>query len=311
MKIRQNISLKEYTTLKIGGKASYFCQVSSKSQLIKALIFAQKKKLPYFILGGGSNLLISDQGFPGLVIKNEIRKVVGFKRLIKISSGMPLSTLVSLTIQKSLAGAEKLTSIPGTVGGAIFGNAGAYGQAAGDFLVKVIALDTEKNQQLVLTKKDCQFGYRDSIFKRKPYVILEVHFQFPLGDKKELLEAAKLIMLERVKKYPQNFQSPGSFFKNILAQDLPAKILVKIPPGKIIHGKIPAGFLLESVGAKGQRLNQIQVLPNHANFFVNLGQGKAADLYQLAQEQAEKVQKKFGIKLEPEVQFLNLLPFNS
>jgi len=307
MQIQTNISLKDYTTTGIGGKAKYFVLVSTQEELIQALKYAQEKDLKYFILGGGSNLLVSDQGFDGLVIKNEIDEISIDREIITVSSGTHLGKLISLTIKNNLAGLHKLMGIPGTVGGAIFGNAGAYGVAAGDHIIQVTFFDGKTIT--TLTKDGCKFGYRESIFKTKPYTILEAKFKLEKGDTKTLMEEVKQILPQR-SKY-SGLRCPGSFFKNIPAASVLPEVLKNIPEDKINHGKIPAGYLLESIGAKGKRIGDIQVSEGNANLIVNLGEGTSKDWHKLVSELVKLVQEKFGITLEPEVQLINLPPLNN
>lgn len=294
--------LAPYTTLKIGGPAKYFAEVEKDEDLILLIKLAQEFNLDYYIFGWGSNLLVSDKGFDGLVIKNNIKgiKVEGNKILIK--SGNFLSELVKTCLENGFLGMEKMAGIPGTVGGAIYGNAGAYGEATSDHLEAVKVFDGGKI--VWLKKNDMEFGYRDSGFKRKKYLILEGEFVFSKGNKEEIKNAAKETVTLRGQKYSSQMQCPGSFFKNIIADNLPKEVLAKIPPEKINHGKIPAGVILEMVGAKGDKKGQIKIMDYHANLFVNLGGGKASDLLFLAGKYQKKVKDELGIDLLPEVQML-------
>lgn len=309
-RFQKNISLKKYTTSRVGGPARYFCKTKTVEELKETLSFARNKSLPILILGGGSNLLIADEGFPGVVIKNEIKNIIGIKQILKAGSGTLLSKLVNLTVARNLKGLEKLIGIPGTLGGAIFGNAGAYGTATGDVITKVVAFDPGKNKIISLNKKQCRFGYRDSAFKRNGLIILEAHFKLIKTRGKILKQEAEKILKDRLSKKYQEGGNPGSFFKNILVKDVSQDTLKLIPKDKIIQGKIPAGFLLESVGAKGMKVGKIQVSKNHANLLINTGEGKASDFFKLAKILAKKVKEKYGIKLEPEVQLINLPPFD-
>jgi UDP-N-acetylmuramate dehydrogenase len=317
IRFQKNVGLKNYTTAGVGGPAKYFYKATSVEKLIEAVNFADKQKLPILILGGGSNLLISDEGFPGIAIKLEIKGIVGFKQILKVGAGTLLPELVNLTISKNLSGFEKLIGIPGTVGGAIHGNAGAYGASIGDSITKVVAFDLEKKKTISLTKKQCQFNYRESVFKKNnlkgknpqaSLIILEGYFKLEKKTGKNLKKEAQGILKDRLSKKYWEGKNFGSFFKNILVENLSTDVLNKIPKEKQIHGKIPAGFLLESVGAKGMRLGKIKISKNHANLLINTGNGKASDFIKLASILAKKVQEKYGIILEPEVQFINLPP---
>lgn len=304
LKFEQNYPLSKVTTLQIGGPARQFIIVSTQDDLIEAITYANQNQSPYLVIGGGSNLLVSDQGVNKLVIKNEIEGITKEVRSLKVKSGTPLQHLVDYSIASDLSGLQKLTGIPGTVGGAVYGNAGAYGQVISDYLREVKCLD-QSGQVITLDKEECEFGYRDSIFKKNSYIILEVWFKLDIGDAQNLRKEADEILEKRLKKYPKGIKCPGSFFKNLLAENLPKDILEKVQD-KIVYEKLPAGSLLEAVGAKGVRQGNIEIASHHGNLFVNKGDGKTSDFYALAKKYAEKVKEKFGITLEPEVQLIGL-----
>ncbi|MDO8638271.1 MAG: UDP-N-acetylmuramate dehydrogenase [Candidatus Daviesbacteria bacterium] len=302
---QENISLKEFTTFKIGGPAKYFCRAKSVEDIIEALKWAQGRKLAFFILGGGSNLLISDEGFAGLVIKNELNNLRLQGDALEAQSGVQLSALINFAVANNLSGLQKLTGIYGTVGGAVFGNAGAYGQTISDYLTEVICLQNGKI--ITLSKEQCEFGYRDSAFKRNSCIILEVHFKLSVSEGKVLQEQVQEFASQRQAKFPSSLKCPGSFFKNIPVDPAVAGLKL-IPQDKINHGKIPAAILLEMVGAKGKKVGDIKVSSYHANLIINEGEGQAKDVWKLAHDLSQAVKEKFGITLEPEVQFINLPP---
>lgn len=308
MQIKSNYPLSEVTTLQIGGPAKKFVSTTSTSELTSAIQYAKQNNMKYLVIGGGSNLLVNDEGVDKLVIKNGI---VGIKHqglIVKVKSGTLLQELVDYSIQHGLSGLQKLTGIPGTVGGAVYGNAGAYGQTISDHIVEIVAYN---GQRIITPSRDqCEFDYRDSGFKKNHFTILEVIFQLENEDPETLQQESKDVLSKRLIKYPPGIKCPGSFFKNLVADDLPKEILQKIPPEKITYGKISAGYLLESVGAQGQRLDGIEIADYHANLFINKGGGTAKAFYDLAKKYADKVYEKFGISLEPEVQLINLSPLN-
>lgn len=306
-KLQIDVPLRNYTTLKIGGPVKGLIIAQSRAELVQSVKLAHEENTPFFIIGSGSNLLAADEGADCLIIKDAVSGIVWDNSVLKVQSGTLLQELVNFSIQKGLGGLEKLSGIPGTVGGAIFGNAGAYGQSISDHLTSVVAFDGQK--VLTFPKASCGFSYRHSFFKNNHLVILEIHFKLPLQNSQKLSEQSQKILQQRLVKYPQSLLCPGSFFKNVLVEEITPEILKLIPQEKIIFGKVPAGYLLESIGALGIKQGEIQVSPNHANLLVNLGQGKASDFYQLAKVLASKVKEKYGIKLEPEVQLLNLPPF--
>ena len=303
---QDNFSLSQITTLQIGGPARRFIKTASSEELIQTISYVKQNNFPFLIIGGGSNLLISDETVNKLVIKNEIEGIVKISRFLTVTSGTILQHLVDYSIANNLSCLQKLTGIPGTVGGAVFGNAGAYGQTISDYLREVIALNPNTLERVTLQKDECEFDYRDSIFKRNGMIILEVVFKLDLGKSKDLRTEADEILEKRLIKYPKGVRCPGSFFKNLIAEKLPKEILKKIPKDKIVYGKIPAGTLLEMVGAKGDKLGKIEIADYHANLFINKGEGTAKDFYNLAKKYVEKVKQKFGITLEAEVQLINL-----
>lgn len=308
MQFKSNYLLKNITTLQIGGPAKKFVEVYSVDELIEAIQYAKQSNLEYLVIGGGSNLLVSDEGVDKLIIKNNILGIEQKENNLVVKSGVVLQDLVNYSISKGLSGLQKMTGIPGTVGGAVYGNAGAYGQTISDYITEVSVYDG--NKIITLSKNQCDFNYRDSIFKKNKFIILEMTFRLETGDSKTLQQEAEDVLSKRLVKYPPGIKCPGSFFKNIVAKTLPKEILDKIPPEKIMYGKLPAGSLLEEVGAKGDSLDGIYIADYHANLFINRGTGTAQAFYDLAKKYAIKVKEKFGITLEPEVQLINLPPLS-
>jgi UDP-N-acetylmuramate dehydrogenase len=321
--------LSNYTTLNIGGPALAINTAHNESELIDHIILATTKNQKYLVIGSGSNLLVSDDGYPGIIIKNEIQGIRQEGNILKVKSGTILQELVDFANQHSLSGVQALAGIPGTVGGAVFGNAGAYGQTISDHLIKVVALNPKHLESRIfhpskevssaefglellheLNKDQCHFGYRDSEFKRNKYILVEIIFELSEGNAQALKTESEETIKKREVKYPPGIKCPGSFFKNIIANSLPHEVLTKIPPDKIMYGKIPAGALLEMVGAKGDNQGDIEIANYHANLFVNKGNGNAKDFYELAQKYYQKVKDQFGITLEPEVQLINLPSLN-
>lgn len=315
--VKKNVLLKNYTTFRIGGPVKYFYTAKNKSDLIKAVKAAKELNLPFFILGGGSNLLVADEGYKGIVIKSQItnyKTQTNYKKQntkVYIGAGMPLSLLVSKTVEKGLTGLEWAVGIPGiTIGGAIRGNAGAFGQSMKDITKTVtvlkipnqstqISLSARPNtkpkvlcsgpkfQTKIFRNKDCKFKYRDSIFKHdKNLIILSAEIELRKGDKKEI----KKRMIENLKwredNQPLDFPSAGSIFQN--------------------PKEHPAGWLIEKCGLKGKRIGKAQISKKHANFIVNLGDAKSQDVIKLIDLTKRKVKEKFGIKLNEEIVILSV-----
>jgi UDP-N-acetylmuramate dehydrogenase len=301
-KLQENVPLAPLTTFKIGGKARFFASVGSVEELLKLVAWATQKKIDFRVIGGGSNLLVSDKGFGGLVIRFLGGGVKIKNNRVTAEGGALLSYLVKKTIEKGLGGLQSLVGIPGTVGGAIVGNAGAFGASISDRVEKVEIWDGKERRWL--TKKGCRFDYRESIFKEKAYLVLRASFALQRQESKSLLEQVQKVLRKRRETCKSGLSCPGSFFKNVLTKDLSAAVLAKIAPSQITDGKIAAGYLLEKAGAKGMRVGEIKVANFHANFLLNRGRGKAADVLKLASSLKAKVKKKFGIKLQEEVEIV-------
>jgi UDP-N-acetylmuramate dehydrogenase len=306
LKIKEKIPLKEYTTFKIGGPARYFFVAKSKEDLKNAILWAKKKKLPFFILGGGSNVLFSDNGFDGLVIKLQNTQYEIRNTKIVAEAGVPLQKLVLELARRGLSGLENLAGIPGTLGGAIWGNAGAFGREIGNLVeeVKVLDVGSSKLEVKKLKNKGCKFGYRGSVFKRrKNWIILEATLKLKKGKKKEIEEKIKEILKLRKEKQPLEFPSAGSVFKNVSIEKVPKEIREKFKE-KIKNGFLPAGVLIEAAGLKGFQIGGAKISEKHANFIVNVGNAKASDVKELIEKIKKEVKKKFKIQLEEEIKLV-------
>ena len=304
-RVKENVALSLYTTLGIGGHAKLLAEAYRQKDLINAVNIAGQNNIAFVVIAGGSNLLVSDERYDGFVI---VIKTSGIKRegsKVIVEAGTKLQEFVDFAIANGLAGVECLIGIPGTIGGAIYGNAGAYGQTINDKFVKAEVFDQKRIVEF--SKEQCKFSYRESIFQKNKFIILRLEFLFDEKTSPLVLKnKAEEILKQRLVKYPPNLLCPGSFFKNVIVADLPKDVLDKIPPERIVYGKIPAGYLLEVVGAKGKTKGKIKIADHHGNLFVNQGGGKASDFVYLAKTYARKVKDKFGIILEPEVQFVGV-----
>lgn len=301
LNINQNILLKDYTTLQIGGPAKYFTEVHSIEDLKDALQYAKDNSLEFYIIAGGSDLLISDEGYDGLIIKLCLQGLTLYSNKVISSAGTELQKLVDYTTENGLAGMEKLNGIPGTVGGAVYGNAGAFGQTISDKLTRIRVLVDDEEKWL--SKPELKFDYRSSVLKNhKNWVILEAEFEMESGNSNLLRKTAQDVLETRMQKYTPGVKCPGSFFKNLIIDRLPKDLQKDMP--KDYYGKVPAWWFLEKVGTKGKTRGEIKIADHHANLFINQGGGTAADFFALAKECKDKVQEKFGIELEPEVQLI-------
>ncbi len=314
---QKNISLAKKTTFKIGGKAKYFFIAKSKKDLIKAIRWAKRNHLPFFVLGGGSNLLVADEGFEGLVIKLQFssqpkihkRTLLRSSGVIslEVEAGTKLKKLVEFCLKNGLTGLEWAMGIPGTLGGAIYGNASAFGNSISDFVKEVEVLDTTTLKIKIFKKKDCKFSLKETIFKKqKKYIILSAVLILKRGNKKEIKEKIRYYLEYRERNHPLNFPSAGCVFKNQKSKLKNQKLLKKFPTLKEFNkkGVIPAAFLIEKCNLKGKKIGDAQISPKHANFIVNLGKAKAKDVLELINLIKVQVRKKFGIKLKEEIQLL-------
>jgi UDP-N-acetylmuramate dehydrogenase len=306
MEIKKNVSLKNYSTFKIGGKAKYFLIAKNEKEILKGIGWARKKKIPFFILGGGSNVLFSDKGFNGLLIKLQNTQYEIRNTKIIAEAGVPLQKLVLETAKKGLSGLENLAGIPGTLGGAIWGNAGAFGREIGDLVEEVKVLEVKGSRLKVkrLKNKECEFGYRDSVFKRrKNWIILGATLKLKKGVKKEIEKKIKEILKLRKEKQPLQFPSAGSVFKNLPMKKVPKKVREKFKE-KIKNGFLPAAVLIEAAGLKGYQIGGAKISEKHANFIVNIKSAKASDVKELIGKIKKEVKKKFKIKLEEEIELV-------
>lgn len=309
--IQKNVLLKDCTTYKIGGPAQYFFGAKTKEDLIRAVKAAKEFKLPVFVLGGGSNILVSDKGVKGLVIKLQISDFVLNKNSVHIGAGVMLPKLVAIATESGFAGLEWAAGVPGTVGGAIYGHAQAFGAKISDAVKSVEALDIKTLEIKKLSKKQCGFSLKNSLFKksasrRKNFIIVSAILEFKHADKKEIQEKIKEYLDYRRTRHPVSMPSAGSTFVNPQVKIKNKKLLNMFP--ELIQfnnkGVIPAGYLVEKAGLTGKKIGKAQISKTHANFIVNLGGAKAKDVMMLIKLAQEKVKKSFGIKLEPEVQFV-------
>jgi len=286
MKFQNNISLAKYTSFKIGGPAKYFCAVKSKKDLIKAVKKAEELNLPFFILGGGSNVLALDKGFNGLIIKIGSCKLKVENCNLYAEAGTKLEDLVKLSARESLTGLEWAAGVPGTIGGAVYGNAQAFDVKTSDIVKSVEVLDVKTLKIRSLLKKQCQFSSKGSIFKKnKNLIILSVVLKIKKGDKERIQKEIKKHLDFRKQRHPLNFPSAGSVFINKTGRD-------------------PSSFLIEKAGLKGIKKGGVKVSEKHAGFIINTGKAKAKDVFDLIKIIKQKVKSKFGVTLKEEIQII-------
>jgi UDP-N-acetylmuramate dehydrogenase len=286
MKPEKDISLAEYTSFQIGGKAKYFVEAKDKKDITEAVRFAKKNKLKFFLLGRGANVLFSDKGYDGLVIKILSFKFQVSGSEITAEAGAPLKALVGLSARASLSGLEWAAGIPASLGGAIFGNAQAFGSNMADVVKEVAALDSKDLKVRKFNNKQCQFSEKESIFKKnKNLIILSAVLRLKKGNKREIEKTAKEHVDLRKQRHPLDFPSAGSVFVNL-------------------PGKEPSSYLIEKAGLKGRRVGGAQVSEKHAGFIINTGQASCKDVLDLIKIIKKEVKDKFNISLKEEIQII-------
>lgn len=308
--IEKNKLLKNYSTFKIGGYSRFFTTITDKDTLLQTLEWADDFHQPIFILGNGSNVLFMDEGYKGLIIKINNNQYEVRDREIIAEAGIKLSQLVKICLEKGFQGLEWAAGIPGTLGGAIRGNAGAFGREIKEVIKQVTIIKMKKPfLTKTLSNKDCQFRYRYSFFKRnnKPQeIIWRAKLKFELADPEILKKKIKEYLAYRKEHQPLQFPSIGSIFKNIKSP--PLKLLKEYPELEKIFrekGAIPVGWLIERCGLKGKKTGGALISNLHANFIVNTGNARAKDVLDLIKICKEKVFQQFKIRLEEEIQIVH------
>ena len=309
LKFQKDVCLKNYSTFKIGGRAKYFISVENSSQLIESIDFAKKKKIPFFVLGGGSNTLFSDKGYNGLVIKMETGSLEIKNTEIIVDAGLPLSEVVGEAAKNEFSNLEWAAGIPGTVGGAVYGNAGAFGGEIKNVIKTVTVLEILDFgfKTKSFKNKDCKFSYRNSLFrKNKKYIIIKAEIEFQRGKIENIKEKIKKNILYRNEHHPFEFPSAGSIFKNPEIGVESLKLIKKFPDFEkfLDRGEIPAAYLIDKCEFKGKEIGGAQVSDKHPNFIVNKGGGKAENVIILISLIKQKVRNKFGFQLKEEINYI-------
>jgi len=304
--VLENEPLANHCTFKIGGPARYFFIAKSSEEIVKAAEAAQDLGLKIFVLSGGSNVLFSDDGFNGLVIKIQNTKYEIQETKIIAEAGVKLAEVVKAAAEQGLLGLEWAAGIPGTVGGAVRGNAGAYGKSTGEAIERAEALEKLKVKNY--SKEDCKFGYRESIFKKEGGIVLKVVFKLVPGDKNKIKEEMDKIFAARDGKIPQD-PSAGSFMKNVEVTDEIVKTIKEythedVPADYLEKGKIPAAWLITQCDLKGKQIGGAKISEKHANFIVNVGGATAADVIAFASLVKMKVRDETGVQLQEEIEYV-------
>lgn len=307
LQVTLNEPLWRHTRFGLGGPAALFATTADEQAFVEAVRAARESGLPWVVIGMGTNLIVADEGFPGIVLRYDGARIEIRGQRAAAQAGAPLQALVDATIEAGLQGYEPMTGIPGNVGAAIYGNAGAYGATIADRLERVRFFDGVQVRET--DRAGCGFRYRESEFKRRrlagqPWLVLEATFSFPRGNAAEMRKKAEEILAIRNRKYPPEMKCAGSIFKNLLWGALPERARGVVPPEIVKGGKVPAAWFLDLAGAKGMAQGGIRVSEDHANTLYNAGGGTAAEFCALVAELKRRVRERFGIALEEEVQYL-------
>jgi len=295
--------LSQRTRFGIGGPATLYVEAASESAFCAALEVAQSSGMKYSVIGSGTNLIVSDQGFDGIVLRFTAADISHDGAMVQAQAGAELQTLVDYSIEHGLRGLETMTGIPGSVGAAIYGNAGAYGHSIDERVARVRFVDGDTLRNF--TAPECHFRYRESIFKEnKDWIILSVDLRMTPAPAVELRQIADDILKVRLAKYPVTMKCAGSIFKNLILAELPENVRLQIPERVVREGKAPSAYFLEQVGAKGMHNGGVRVADYHANLIYNDGGGTARELCALIDELKSRVRSRFGLELEEEVQYV-------
>jgi len=285
IKYLENVSMKKHTTFGIGGDADIFILPEKNSQISDIIKLINKNKIECYFLGSGSNILVTDKGIRGAIIslKKSSKKILFKKSEVHVDCGVMLGTLVKELNKKNIEGYESLIGVPGTVGGALFMNAGAYGSEISNNLISVNTIDINGYKK-IYSVNDLTFKYRTSSFTKNE-ILLNAVFKCTKGNKTLIEKNRRLASKSRKEKQPLNYRSAGSIFKN---------------PNE----KLAAGFLIDKAGLKGLTIGGAQISKKHANFIININKAKYLDVYKLIKIIKEKVLKKFNLKLELEIKII-------
>jgi len=321
-KFKESVLLSTFSNYKIGGPARFFFNAKNEKEVVWAAKEAKAKKLPVFILSGGTNLLIGDEGFKGLVLRPDITSIKIKGTTLTVGAGVLMSDLLDVTTKKSLSGLEWAGGLPGALGGAIRGNAGCFGGEIKDSIVSVRSLDRKTMKIVERTAKQCAFSYRDSIFKQRNGndVILSATLRLEKGDKKTIAASIKEKIEYRKRHHPLEYPNIGSTFKNVplhsIHKEGSAKYNAALAKATLEHKGstfsiktdpfpvISAAKLISESGLRGVSYGGAMISPKHPNFIVNILDASAPDVQNLITLAKAEVKKKFGVVLEEEIQII-------
>lgn len=304
--LQRNVPLAPLTTFHVGGKADYYAETTGALDLAEAIEYAEKHRLPIYIFSGGSNVLFSDRGFAGMVIRMRDGGIMVSEEKIMCGAGMPLFDVVRAAAAAGLAGIERLAGIPGSFGGAIRGNAGAFGMEIGTVVASVKGFEKASGMVREYRHAQCGFGYRTSIFKKNPeMIILSAEIRLRRGKKDELQKIIDETVAKREAKHPQKARCAGSFFMNPVVKDERLREEFEKDTGLVPKDdKLPAGWLIDHVGLRGKKIGGAMMSDKHPNYLVNTGSATAEDILTLASLVKTRVRDELRVRLKEEVQFV-------
>lgn len=310
MNLQKNVSLRDFSNYKIGGPAAYFLDASNKEELIEGIKEFRREQPngKIFILGGATNILICDEGFDGLVIHNNIKGIKRNGNDLIVGSMESMENVNKFAIENSLSGLEWSGGLPGSIGGAVRGNAGAFGGEIKDNVKNVESLNLQTLEEKTRSASECEFSYRSSIFKKQAMgeFITYVTLTLAPGEQKQIQEETLKKIEYRKAKHPLEYPSAGSVFKNIPLETIPQDLkdkwqsFIKNDPFPVI----PAAKIIALAGLAGTKVGDAMLSEKHTNFIVNLGNAKATDVKKVIEIIKTKVKEKFGIELEEEIIYL-------
>lgn len=303
-------SMARHTSFRVGGPARLYVVAQTVAELLDIVAYAKQEDIPFAFYGGGSNLLVADEGFEGVVIQAGMRAIVVDGQIITAEAGAITGMVARKSVDAGLKDFEWAVGVPGTIGGAVYGNAGCYGGEMKDVVIDVDAIRLSDMKRVTLKNSDCHFGYRSSFFKKEPHLLLSTRIELPLAEDIQVSkDRLQWVVDERKSKQPLGESSAGCAFKNwdfhdeselaILKREIP-----EIPEAMLKAKRISAGWLIDQANMLGASIGDVSVSEKHGNFMVNKGKAKAADIIALISRVKMKVRDTFGIELEEEVQLL-------
>ena len=303
LSVRRDVELRDYTRFGIGGPADFFAETADPEALAEAVCTCRELKAPCYVLGDGTNVIVSDAGYRGVVLRFTAKAIERDGSRIISDAGALLESLVKTAVDAGLKGIETLARIPGSVGAAVYGNAGAYGHSIQERIEWVRFFDGEQVREV--DNEGCAFEYRGSAFKRnKDWMIFRCGLLLETADRDELRKRADEITAIRDEKFPPAMRCAGSIFKNLYVKDLPPSAAGEVPERAVREGKVASAYFLDQVGAKGMKRGGIAIADYHANLIYNTGGGTAAELRSLIDELKQRIFDRYGFTVEEEVQYV-------